>query len=573
MDVKTAYEQWLHDFAADADTIADLKAIANDPAEIEDRFYTELSFGTAGMRGVLGAGMNRMNRYNVRRATKGLAKYLLQNPQEAQRGVVIAYDSRRFSAEFARDTALVLAQEGVPAYLFDALRPVPILSYAVRHLHAIAGIVITASHNPPQYNGYKVYAEDGAQVGPEAADGITAFIRATPYTDCKLMDEEEAKAKGLLKIIGNKEVDDDYIAQVKTLCIQPELLAEEGSKLSIVYTPIHGSGNVPVRRILREVGISNVSVVKEQELPDPNFSTVKVPNPEDPAAFTLAMKLADEVGADCIFGTDPDCDRVGIAVKDDAGKYYLMTGNQIGCVLLYYILKSRKALGNLPADGAVVKSVVSTELARKIAESFGLVCFNTLTGFKWIAEKIQQFQEKGDHTFVFGFEESYGFLSSTFVRDKDGVNASLLIAEAAAWAKTQGKTLYDILQEIYKTYGYYVEKVVSVTLPGKDGVAKMKEIMKNLRENPPKTLAGKDVVAVRDYLVGTRTDAQGNVTGAGLPKSDVLYFELTGGEWVCIRPSGTEPKIKLYVNTNAKTQDVSVKENAELVEACKALMA
>ena len=573
MDVKTAYEQWLHDFAADADTIADLKAIANDPAEIEDRFYTELSFGTAGMRGVLGAGMNRMNRYNVRRATKGLAKYLLQNPQEAQRGVVIAYDSRRFSAEFARDTALVLAHEGVPAYLFDALRPVPILSYAVRHLHAIAGIVITASHNPPQYNGYKVYAEDGAQVGPEAADGITAFIRSTPYTDCKLMDEEEAKAKGLLKIIGNKEVDDDYIAQVKTLCIPPELLAEEGSKLSIVYTPIHGSGNVPVRRILREVGISNVSVVKEQELPDPNFSTVKVPNPEDPAAFTLAMKLADEVGADCIFGTDPDCDRVGIAVKDDAGKYYLMTGNQIGCVLLYYILKSRKALGNLPADGAVVKSVVSTELARKIAESFGLVCFNTLTGFKWIAEKIQQFQDKGDHTFVFGFEESYGFLSSTFVRDKDGVNASLLIAEAAAWAKTQGKTLYDILQEIYKTYGYYVEKVVSVTLPGKDGVVKMKEIMKNLRENPPKELAGKKVLAVRDYLADTRTDCEGNVTAAGLPKSDVLYFELVDDAWVCIRPSGTEPKIKLYVNTNAGNPEDSAKENAELVEACKALMA
>ena len=285
------------------------------------------------------------------------------------------------------------------------------------------------------------------------------------------------------------------------------------------------------------------------------------------------MKLADEVGADCIFGTDPDCDRVGIAVKDDAGKYYLMTGNQIGCVLLYYILKSRKALGNLPADGAVVKSVVSTELARKIAESFGLVCFNTLTGFKWIAEKIQQFQEKGDHTFVFGFEESYGFLSSTFVRDKDGVNASLLIAEAAAWAKTQGKTLYDILQEIYKTYGYYVEKVVSVTLPGKDGVAKMKEIMKSLRENPPKELAGKKVLAVRDYLADTRTDCEGHVTPAGLPKSDVLYFELVDDAWVCIRPSGTEPKIKLYVNTNAKHPEDSAKENAELVEACKALMA
>ena len=380
---------------------------------------------------------------------------------------------------------------------------------------------------------------------PEYADQVLARIRANRYEDAVEMDEAEAKAKGLLQIIGNKEVDDDYIAQVKTLSVQPELMKTAGKELKIVYTPIHGSGNKPVRRILKEIGIENVYVVKEQELPDPNFSTVKVPNPEDPAAFTLAMKLADEVGADCIFGTDPDCDRVGIAVKDDAGKYYLMTGNQIGCVLLYYILKSRKALGNLPADGAVVKSVVSTELARKIAESFGLVCF----------------------------EESYGFLSSTFVRDKDGVNASLLIAEAAAWAKTQGKTLYDILQEIYKTYGYYVEKVVSVTLPGKDGVVKMNEIMKTLRENPPKELAGKKVLAVRDYLADTRTDCEGNVTAAGLPKSDVLYFELVDDAWVCIRPSGTEPKIKLYVNTNAGNPEDSAKENAELVEACKALMA
>ena len=574
MTYREAYETWLKEFADDRATVDELKAIAGDEKEIEDRFYTELSFGTAGMRGVLGAGTNRMNLYNVRRATKGFADYInSQNPEYRQRGVVIAYDSRRMSPEFAKASALVLCREGIHVYLFDELRPVPILSYAVRHLHAIAGIVITASHNPPQYNGYKVYWEDGAQMPPEYADQVLARIRANRYEDAVEMDEAEAKAKGLLQIIGSKEVDDDYIAQVKTLSVQPELMKTAGKALKIVYTPLHGSGNKPVRRILKEIGIENVYVVKEQELPDPNFSTVKVPNPEDPAAFTLAMKLADEVGADCIFGTDPDCDHVGIAVKDDAGKYYLMTGNQIGCVLLYYILKSRKALGNLPADGAVVKSVVSTELARKIAESFGLVCFNTLTGFKWIAEKIQQFQEKGDHTFVFGFEESYGFLSSTFVRDKDGVNASLLIAEAAAWAKTQGKTLYDILQEIYKTYGYYVEKVVSVTLPGKDGVVKMKEIMKSLRENPPKELAGKKVLAVRDYLADTRTDCEGHVTPAGLPKSDVLYFELVDDAWVCIRPSGTEPKIKLYVNTNAKHPEDSAKENAELVEACKALMA
>ena len=568
------YKKWLQEFAKDNETVKQLKDIADNLKEIEDRFYTELAFGTAGMRGVLGAGTNRMNIYNVRRATKGFADYINEgDPSYRERGVVIAYDSRRMSAEFAKSAALVLAHEGIRAFLFDELRPVPILSYAVRHLHAIAGIVITASHNPPQYNGYKVYWEDGAQMPPEYADKVLEKIRANKYEDAVEMDEQAAKDAGLLKIIGHAEVDDDYIKEERTLSVQPELMQKAGKELKIVYTPLHGSGNKPVRRILKEIGIENVYVVKEQELPDPNFSTVKVPNPEDPAAFTLAMKLADEVGADCIFGTDPDCDRVGIAVKDNEGKYYLMTGNQIGSTLLYYILKSRQALGTLPKDGAVCKSVVSTELARKIAESFGLVCFDTLTGFKWIANKIQQFQEDHSHTFVFGFEESYGFLSSTFVRDKDGVNASLLIAEAAAWAKSQGKTLYDILQEIYKTYGYYVEKVVSVTLPGKDGLTKMQEIMKSLRANPPKELAGEKVLAVRDYLVGTRTDAEGNVTPAGLPKSDVLYFELENGNWVCIRPSGTEPKIKLYVNTNAKEEAEAHKTNDELVEACKKLLA
>lgn len=573
MTYREQYEKWLHDFADDAQTVAELQSLEGNEKEIEDRFYTELSFGTAGMRGVLGAGTNRMNLYNVRRATKGLADYINSHaPEGRERGVVIAYDSRRMSREFAKASALVLCHEGIKAYLFDELRPVPVLSYAVRHLHAIAGIVITASHNPPQYNGYKVYWEDGAQMPPERADKVLERIRQNAYQDAVEMDEQQAAKVGLLKIIGCREVDDDYIADVRTLSVQPELMREAGKALKIVYTPLHGSGNKPVRRILSEIGIRNVYIVKEQELPDPNFSTIKVPNPEDPAAFTMAMKLADEVGADCIFGTDPDCDRVGIAVKDSEGKYVLMTGNQIGCTLLYYILKSRKQLGTLPKNGAVVKSVVSTELARKIAESFGLTCFDTLTGFKWIAEKIQQFEDSGEHTFLFGFEESYGFLSSTFVRDKDGVNASLLIAEAAAWAKTQGKTLYDILQEIYRTYGYYVEKVVSVTLPGKDGVAKMQDIMKHLRRNPPKALAGKRVLAVRDYLAGTRTDENG-VTPAGLPKSDVLYFELEGGAWVCIRPSGTEPKIKLYVNTNADHADAAAAQNAALLEASRALMA
>ena len=574
MGYREMYKKWLDEFAGVKETFEELMSIAGDEKEIEDRFYTELSFGTAGMRGVLGMGSNRMNLYNVMRATKGFADYInAGDPSYKERGVVIAYDSRRMSAEFAKAAALVLAHEGIRVYLFDELRPVPILSYAVRHLNAIAGIVITASHNPPQYNGYKVYWEDGAQMPPEYADQVLKCIRANSYEDAKQMDEKDAIKSGLLKIIGHKEVDDDYIAQEKTLSVQPELMKKAGKELKIVYTPIHGSGNKPVRRILKEIGIENVYVVKEQELPDPNFSTVKVPNPEDPAAFALAMKLADEVGADCIFGTDPDCDRVGIAVKDNEGKYYLMTGNQIGCTLLYYILKSRQTLGTLPANGAVVKSVVSTELARKIAKSFGLACFDTLTGFKWIANKIQQFEETGEYTFVFGFEESYGFLSSTFVRDKDGVNASLLIAEAAAWAKMQDKTLYDILQEIYQTYGYYVEKVVSVTLPGKDGLTKMQEIMKNLRAEPPKEIAGVKVRAVRDYLAGTRTDAEGNVTPVDLPKSDVLYFELEDDAWVCIRPSGTEPKIKLYVNTTAKDAATSQAENAALVDASKALLA
>ena len=571
MDVQQSYAQWLKDFASDPETVAELESIRGNDAEIEDRFYTELSFGTAGMRGVLGAGTNRMNRYNVRRATKGLAAYLHTQPGAAERGVVIAYDSRRCSDLFARETAQVLCQEGVKAYLFDALRPVPILSYAVRHLGAAAGVVITASHNPPQYNGYKVYGEDGAQLGPEAAAGVTSFIRATPYTACVLMDMEEAKAKGLLHIIGNKEVDDDYIAQVKTLCVNPEMLAREGGSLSIVYTPLHGSGNVPVRRILKEVGITHVSVVKEQELPDPNFSTLKVPNPEDPAAFTLAMKLADEVGADVIFGTDPDCDRLGVAVRDKEGKFQLLTGNQIGCVLLHYILSSRKAQGTLPANGAAVKSIVSTSLANRICEDYGVEMFETLTGFKFIGEKIQQFQDTGSHTFLFGFEESYGFLSSTFVRDKDGVNASLLIAELAASCKAQGITLYDRLQEIFARYGTFVEKVVSTTLPGKDGVARMQQIMKDLRAEAPKELGGLKVTAVRDYLRGVRVE-NGVETPTGLPTSDVLYFELEGGNWVCVRPSGTEPKIKLYVNTNHKRPETAHTLNETLCAASQALM-
>ena len=521
--------------------------------ELLSAFGTELAFGTGGLRGVLGVGTDRMNEYTVGRATQGLADYL--SDAEKQRGVVIAYDSRRMSAEFAKETALVLCANGVKAYLFDALRPVALLSFGVRHLSAAAGVVITASHNPPQYNGYKVYGEDGAQLGPEAASAVTEKINALSFTAPKRMDEDAAKAAGLLSIIGDKEVDDDYIANVKTLSINPEIVAEAGKNLKIVYTPIHGSGNVPVRRILREIGITNVSVVKEQEAPDPNFSTVRVPNPEDPAAFTLAIKLANEVGADAIFGTDPDCDRLGVAVREKDGSFRLLTGNQIGCLMLYYILSCKKAQGKLPQNGAAVKSIVSTELARAICKDFGVALFDTLTGFKFIGEKIQQFQDTGSHTFLFGFEESYGFLSSTFVRDKDGVNASLLIAEAACYYSTQGKTLCDVMAEIFERYGYYLEHVESTTLPGIDGLKVMADIMARIRKNPPAEIGGVKVARVLDIMAGTETDvASGKVTKLDYPESDVLYFAMEGGHFVCVRPSGTEPKIKLYVNVNDRDQ-------------------
>ena len=573
MSYRDNYEAWLRDFAHDEGTVRELQAIAQDEKEIEDRFYKDLSFGTAGMRGVLGAGMNRMNVYTVRRATQGLADSLCAVPGNRERGVVIAYDSRRMSAEFAKEAALVLCANGIRAYLFDALRPVALLSFGVRHLNAAAGIVITASHNPPQYNGYKVYAEDGAQLGPEAAEAVTRCINALSFTQAKRMGEDEAIAAGLLRVIGDKEVDDDYIALVKTLSIHPEVVAEAGKHLKIVYTPIHGSGNVPVRRILREMGLTNVSVVKEQEAPDPNFPTVKVPNPEDPAAFTLAIKLANEVGADAIFGTDPDCDRLGVAVREKDGSFRLLTGNQIGCLMLYYILSGKRAQGKLPKNGAVVKSIVSTELARAICRDFGVALFDTLTGFKFIGEKIQQFEDTGSHTFLFGFEESYGFLSGTFVRDKDGVNASLLIAEAAAYYATQGKTLGDVMDEIFAKYGYYLEYVESATMPGIDGLKLMADIMARIRKAPPAEIAGVKVARVLDFMAGTDTElATGKVDRMDYPESDVLYFAMEGGHFVCVRPSGTEPKIKLYVNVNAPEEQAARRLLDTLADGARGLL-
>lgn len=573
MSYTNAYQQWLKDFAADGPAMAELTAIANDPREIEDRFYTDLSFGTGGMRGVLGMGTNRMNIYTIRRATQGLANFLNAQAKPGKRpSVVIAYDSRRMSADFAMETVLTLCANGIDAKLFDALRPVPILSFAVRHLHTDAGIVITASHNPPQYNGYKVYGPDGAQLGPEVADEVTKAIYALRYTQAKTMTREEAEKSGLMQIIGNKEVDDDYIRRVKTLSINPDIVKREGDSLKIVYTPLHGSGNVPVRRILKEIGITGVSVVKEQELPDPGFPTVKAPNPEYPESFTLAIKLANEVNADVCFATDPDCDRLGVAVREKSGSFRLLTGNQIGCLLIYYILSSRQAAGTLPKNGAVVKSIVSTQLAKPICDAHGVALFDTLTGFKFIGEMIQKFEDDHSHTFLFGFEESYGYLSSTFVRDKDGVNASLLIAEAAAYYKAQGKTLSDVMEEIFSTYGYYLEHVESASMPGADGVKKMGELMTAIRENPPKTIGGVQVSAVLDILKGTKINADGTVEALAYPKSDVLYFSLAPGGFVCIRPSGTEPKIKLYVNVSHKDKAAAEALLKEVADAARGLL-
>ena len=449
----------------------------------------------------------------------------------------------------------MLANAGVKALLFDALRPVPVLSYAVRHLHAIAGVVITASHNPPAYNGYKVYWEDGGQIAPERAKAIQALIDETDFAECLPMDEAEARSKGLLVTIP-PSLDDDYTEMVKGLCVNPGLAREMGGKIKIVYTPLHGSGNVPVRRVLKELGFADVHVVPEQEAPDAAFSTVAQPNPEDPAAFTLALKLREALSADAVFGTDPDCDRVGIAVLDHEGGVHILSGNQIGCLLLEYILSQKAERGALPENAAAVKSFVSTEMARAIASAYGAATFDVPTGFKYIAEKIQQFEDTGTHTFVFGFEESFGYLSGTQVRDKDGVNACMLIAETAAYYKKRGMTLYDALMGLYDRYGWYLEKTLSHTLKGKDGQARIAHILRSLRENPPAEVAGLKVLAARDYLTGIRT-LDGATEKIDFPPSDALYYELQGGAWTAIRPSGTEPKVKLYIGIRENTGDAA----------------
>ena len=547
MDYKEVYEQWLANPYFDEATKEELKKIASDENEIKERFYMDLEFGTAGLRGIIGAGTNRMNIYVVRRATQGLANYIDKVDKKAQ-GVAIAYDSRHMSPEFAQEAALCLAANGIKAYIFETLRPTPELSFAVRHLGCVAGINVTASHNPPEYNGYKVYWEDGAQITPPHDSGIMGEVKAiSDWNTVKTMDKAEAEKAGLFQVIG-KEVDDAYIAELKKQVIHMDAIEAEGKNLKIVYTPLHGTGNVPARRILKELGFENVYVVKEQELPDGDFPTVSYPNPEAAEAFELGLKLAKEVDADLVLATDPDADRLGVRVKDKNGEYHDLTGNMSGCLLANYEISQRKAVnGSLPADGALIKTIVTTNLADAIAKGYSVNLIEVLTGFKFIGQQILGFENSGKGTYLFGFEESYGCLIGTYARDKDAIVATMALCEAAAYYKTQGKTLWDAMIEMYDQFGYYKDAIQAVTMKGIEGLAKIQEIMNSLRANPPKEFAGHQVTAVRDYKADTIKDlTTGEVKPTGLPNSNVLYYELTDDAWVCVRPSGTEPKVKFY---------------------------
>ena len=547
MDYKKIYEAWLANPYFDEETKAELKAIANDDGEIKERFYKDLEFGTAGLRGVIGAGTNRMNIYTVRKATQGLANYINKAGKAAQ-GVAIAFDSRHMSPEFADEAALCLAANGIKAYVFESLRPTPELSYAVRELKCVAGINITASHNPPEYNGYKVYWEDGAQITPPHDTGIMDEVKAvTDYATVKTMDKSDAVAKGLYEQIG-AAIDDKYIEELKKQVIHWDSIKEVGKDLKIVYTPLHGTGNIPARRVLKEIGFENVYVVPEQELPDGDFPTVSYPNPEAAEAFELALKLAKEKDADLVLATDPDADRLGVRVKDKNGEYHDLTGNMSGCLLANYEISQRKAVnGSLPEDGALIKTIVTTNLADAIAKGYGVKLIEVLTGFKFIGQQILGFEKSGKGSYLFGFEESYGCLIGTYARDKDAIVATMALCEAAAYYKTQGKTLWDAMIEMYEQFGYYKDDIKAVTMKGIEGLQKIQDIMNSLRQNPPAEFAGHKVVAVRDYKADTIKNLEtGEVTPTGLPNSNVLYYELTNDAWVCVRPSGTEPKVKFY---------------------------
>ena len=547
MGYKEMYQSWLDNPYFDEDTKAELKSIAGDDKEIEDRFYTELEFGTAGLRGVIGAGMNRMNIYTVRKATQGLANYIKKVGKEAQ-GVAIAFDSRRMSPEFADEAALCLAANGIKAYVFESLRPTPELSYAVRKLGCTAGINITASHNPPEYNGYKVYWEDGAQITPPHDKGIMDEVKAvTDFATVKTMEKEEAKKAGLYEVIG-AAIDDAYIAELKKLVVHQDAIDQVKDTLKIVYTPLHGTGNIPVRRVLKELGFQNVYVVPEQEKPDGEFPTVSYPNPEAEEAFVLGLAMAKKLDADLVLATDPDADRLGVYVKDSkTGEYHSLTGNMSGCLIGDYVIGQRKEREGLPKDGAFIKSIVSTNMADAIAKYYGIQLVEVLTGFKFIGQKTLEFETKGTGTYLFGMEESYGCLTGTYARDKDAVVASMTLCEAAAYYKTQGKTLWDAMIDMYEKYGYYKDDVKAITLKGIEGLEKIQTILETLRADAPKEIGGYKVLKVRDYKKDTITDlADGKVTPTGLPASNVLYYELEDDAWVCVRPSGTEPKVKFY---------------------------
>ena len=552
MTYQESYQTWL-DFADLPDYLRE-ELVAMDEKTKEDAFYTNLEFGTAGMRGYIGAGTNRINIFVVRQATEGLAKLIESKGEEAKkRGVAIAYDSRHFSPEFAFESAQVLAAHGIKSYVFESLRPTPELSFAVRHYNAIAGIMVTASHNPKEFNGYKVYGEDGGQMPPADAAALTDYIRAieNPFT-VELADLEASKENGLITVLG-EETDVKYLEELKDLNINPDLIAEYGKDMKIVYTPLHGTGEMLARRALAQAGFESVQVVEAQATPDPDFSTVASPNPESQAAFALAEELGREVDADVLLATDPDADRVGVEVRQADGSYWNLSGNQIGAIIAKYILEANKQAGTLPANAALAKSIVSTELVTKIAESYGATMFNVLTGFKFIAEKIQEFEEKHNYTYMFGFEESFGYLIKPFVRDKDAIQAVLIVAEIAAYYRSRGMTLADGIDEIFKEYGYFAEKTISVTLSGKDGAEQIKAIMAKFRDNSPEQFNATDIAVFEDFALQTKTDKDGNVEKLTTPPSDVLKYTLADDSWFAVRPSGTEPKIKFYIATVGET--------------------
>ncbi len=571
MSYQEEFNFWLNDAYFDEDTKKELLAIRNDEKEIEDRFYKELEFGTGGLRGVIGAGTNRMNIYTVRKATQGLANYILKQGGK-EKGVAIAYDSRRKSPEFADEAALCLAANGIKAYVFDALRPTPELSFALRQLGCISGIVITASHNPPEYNGYKAYWEDGAQVtAPKDKEIITEVKNVTDYHDVKTMDKEEAIQAGLYQVIG-AEIDDAYMAELKKQIIHPEIIKEMADDIKIVYSPFHGTGNVPVRRILSELGFKHVYVVPEQELPDPDFTTLDYPNPEDPKAFTLALKLAKEKNADIVLATDPDADRLGIyALDTKSGEYVPFTGNMSGMLIAEYILRERTATGTMPENPALVTTIVTTNMAKAISDDYNVKCIEVLTGFKYIGEQIKWFEQSGSNHYVFGLEESYGCLAGTHARDKDAVVAVMCLCEMAAWCKKHGKTVWDQMLDLYEKYGYFKETQYTITLKGIEGSKQIAAIMDKLRNDLPKEFGELKVVEVRDYDRNKIVNMEsGEERETGLPQSNVIYFDLTNDSWCCARPSGTEPKLKFYMGVKGNSLEDAQEKVEKLTEALKA---